>query len=364
MISVLFLWAKLFIMTLKEIISLRLSNQQIADTKFTKPEEIVSYLGAMQSQDWPMAKWAIGLRLPGVHDKDVELAFNEGKILRTHMLRPTWHFVCPKDIRWMLRLTSPRVQAFNSSYYLKYALDQKIFTKCNSILSKSLSGHSHLTRNEINEHFKKAKINTDEFRLTSIMMNAELEGIICSGPRKGKQFTYALLDEVIPAAKEMSHEAALKKLTYLYFSTRGPATIHDFAWWSGLTVKDVRVGVEMLGGEFTKEIIEGKEFIYKPIPLPDLKGKQTTFLIPDYDEYGISYKDRSIYNHPKAHIDQKSNQPYFVHALCVNGYFGGTWNRPTSKNKNDVQIQMLEYLSKKQLGEINKAVKKYEAFFS
>ncbi|MFZ1678738.1 MAG: winged helix DNA-binding domain-containing protein [Saprospiraceae bacterium] len=351
-------------MTVKEIINLRLINQQIADTKYTKPEEIVSYLGAMQSQDWAMAKWAIGLRLPGVKDADVEKAFNEGKILRTHLLRPTWHFVTPPDIRWLLELTSHRVQAFNASYYRKQDLDQKTFKKCNAIMTKALRDHHYLTRNELKDLFTKAKINTDDLRLTLIMMNAELEELICSGPRKGKQFTYALLDEVTPIAKEISKEAALKKLTQQYFTTRGPATIYDFAWWSGLTLKDVRNGIELLGKEFSTETIEGKELIYIPLAVPDLKEKQTTFLIPDYDEYGISYKDRSIYHHPKSSKEQKGNNPFFVHAISVEGYFGGSWNRPTGKNKKDIQIQTLEHVSKKQLSEINKAVKKYEAFFS
>ncbi|HZV70632.1 MAG TPA: winged helix DNA-binding domain-containing protein [Saprospiraceae bacterium] len=351
-------------MTFKEIIAHRLLNQQIAETTFTSPQEIVSHLGAMQSQDWAMAKWAIGLRLPGSKEADIEKAFNEGRILRTHMLRPTWHFVAPADIKWMQALTSPRVQAFNASYYRNNELDQKIFKKCNAIMVKSLRDHHYLTRNELNEEFKKAKINTDDLRLSLIMMNAELEGLICSGPRKGKQFTYALMDEKTPQVSTLKKDEALHKLTSIYFKTRGPAMIQDYTWWSGLTVKEAKEGLSSLGKKITSENIDGKEFFFFDQPLKDINKLNTTFLFPDYDEYGISYKDRSIYNHPKALSDQKTKQPYFIHAICVNGYFGGSWNRPTGKNNNEIQIQALEHLTKKQLSEVKKAVKNYNLFFT
>ena len=351
-------------MNSKDIITHRLISHQIAGTSFTQPEEILSYYGAMQAQDWSMAKWAFGLRLPHVKDKDVEDKFNAGKILRTHMLRPTWHFVSPKDIRWMLKLTSPRVHQAIKMYKAKFGLAPKIFLKTESILIKALQGKNYLTRDELKTHFEKNKIKADGIKLAYIIMHAELEGLICSGPRKGKQFTYALIDEIIPAAKEMSEEAALKKLTHIYFNSRGPATEKDFSWWSGLTLKDVRAGIEMLDTNFVKETIEGQEYIFKPMPLPDLKRKQTTFLIPDFDEYGISYKDRKLYHHPKwKETEAMTNADYF-HAIAVDGYFGGTWNRSISKNKIAAEIHPFKSLSPTQKKNVQKALTAFTSFFS
>lgn len=128
-----------------EIINYRLINQQIAETKFKKPHEITGWLAAMQAQDFAMAKWAIGLRLAELNDDDVENAFNNGTILRTHLLRPTWHFVTPADIRWMLALTAPRVNAVNAYYYRKLELDIKVFKRSNDKLAKTLQGGKHLT---------------------------------------------------------------------------------------------------------------------------------------------------------------------------------------------------------------------------
>src|SRR5690348_17054279 len=186
------------VMTLSKLRQLRLQNQHISANWFTSPEEIVSYMLAMQSQVYPMAKWAIGLRLAKCNTQQVDDAFDAGSILRTHVLRPTWHFVSPADIRWLLKLTGPRVQAFNNKYYLRHELDNKIFNKSNDVLIKSLRGGKQLTRNSLQAALEKSKIKAEGIRLAFIMMQAELDRIICSGPREGKQFTYALIDERVP----------------------------------------------------------------------------------------------------------------------------------------------------------------------
>ena len=127
-------------MTNAEIIRYRLFNQQIAETKFTKPKQIVEWMVAMQAQEYAMAKWAIGLRLPGSTDEMVEKAFTNGELLRTHLMRPTWHFVTPEDIRWLLKLTAPRVDAFNAFTYRQQELDNKIFKRSNDSIAKALEG--------------------------------------------------------------------------------------------------------------------------------------------------------------------------------------------------------------------------------
>ncbi len=245
-------------MTLSDIATHRLVNQQIAETTCKTPQEIVTSLVAMQSQEFVIAKWAIGLRLPGSTESDIDKAFNEGSILRTHLMRPTWHFVVPADIRWLLALTAPRVNAINAYMYRKCELDDKLFNRTNDIMIKMLEGGKHLTRTEINSAFEKEKIIRDGIGLSCIMMKAELEGIICSGPRVGKQFTYALLEERVSKVKAFDRDEALSKFVFRYFTSRGPATLQDFTTWSGLTMKDAKDGVESLKTKLTKEIIEGK----------------------------------------------------------------------------------------------------------
>src|SRR5687768_13653168 len=132
-----------------EIAHRRLYNQQLARQMFEKPEDVVGWLGAVQSQDYAGAKWAVGQRVPGSVDADLEKAFTDGAILRTHLLRPTWHFVLPADVRWMLTATAPRVSALSAYYYRQLGLDDKVFARTNDLIARALEGGKQLTRPEL-----------------------------------------------------------------------------------------------------------------------------------------------------------------------------------------------------------------------
>jgi hypothetical protein len=354
-------------LTANHIITSRLLNQQLATTKFATPAEIVSWLGAMQAQDFAMAKWAIGLRIPGLYDADVEKAFNTGEILRTHVLRPTWHFVPPADIRWMLELTAPRVNALSAYYYRAAGLDNKVFKKTNTVIAKALQGNNHFTRAALQKILAKAKVNAEGLRLTYIMMRAELDAVICSGPRQGKQFTYALLDERVPGAKSLHRQDALAELTGRYFTSRGPATLNDYATWSGLAMKDAKDGVNMLEKQLAKEKLGDKEYFFDASAQP-LQNKldakmQSTFLLPDYDEYAISYKDRSIlFGERDSKTNTKAENPVFYHTIIVDGVAAGTWKKIPAGKLVDVEITLTKELSKAKQQAVAKAVKKYLQF--
>jgi hypothetical protein len=349
-------------MTVSDIVNYRLVNQQIANTHFTKPGELVSWLGAMQAQDFAMAKWAIGLRLPGLTDVDVEKAFNDGAILRTHLLRPTWHFVTPSNIRWMLELTAPRVNAFNAFMYRKTELDNKVFKRSNNILTKTLQG-KNLTRSALKQALEKNNINADGFRFIYILMRAELDKLICSGPRIGKQFTYALLDERVPPAKKLTYEEALSALTKCYFTSRGPATLQDFVTWSGLTVKDARAGIANLNNNFIHEYYNTDKYILLPNKLPTTIKPQRTFLMPDYDEYGISYKNRdAIFNSSIFKSERPKPDTIFNHMIVIDGVIAGTWQKLITKNTVLVQSQPYKSLSKAKQKELANAEKRYSKF--
>jgi hypothetical protein len=350
-------------MKLSEIIFHRLLNQQIAQTRFKKPEGIVSALGALQAQEYAMSKWAIGLRLPGSTDAVIEKAFNEGKIIRTHLLRPTWHFVAPEDLRWMLELTAPRVHAINAFMYRKTGLDDRIFRRCHQIIRKELDGGKHLTRDTLNTALEKQKIVSDGVRLSCIMMHAELEGLICSGQRLGKQFTYALLEERIPPVKKIKKDEALHKLTDRYFRSRGPATLQDYVTWSGLTVRDARNGIGSLGKEFVHETISGNEYIFIPADIPDMKKMQTSFLMPDYDEYGMGYKDRSaIFNDAKYKAAVSRGNPVFNRMIILDGIIEGTWQRVVKGKNIGIEVAPFEKLSRAKQKTMDKAVERFRNF--
>ena len=350
-------------MTNSQIVKRRLINQQIAETKFKSAQEIVAWMVAMQAQEYAMAKWAIGLRVPGLKNADVEKVFNDGAILRTHLMRPTWHFVMPEDIRWMLALTAPRVNALNAYSYHKFELDTEVFKRSNNTMIKALQGGKHLTREILKSALEEEGIIADGLRLSYIMMRAELDGIICSGPRQGKQFTYALLEERVPPAKALDHEEALAELSMRYFNSRGPASLRDFVYWSGLTMKDAKAGIAMIRSHFAYEVINEQEYIFVPGKSNSENEAQSTFLLPDYDEYGMSYKDRSaIFMSEDITLEKQDESTASYHMIIIDGIIRGTW-RQTIKNKSVViETTPFNLLCERENQALEKAIRQYKEF--
>ena len=344
-----------------DIIRHRLAGQQIAATSLQSPAEIVQHLVAMQAQEFAMAKWAIGLRLPGTTDSLVEKAFDDGAILRTHLMRPTWHFVAPADIRWLLALTAPRVHAANAFMYRKTELTPALFRRSNDTIIQALEEGKQLTRTLLQAALHRKKIVADGHRLAYLLMHAELEGLICSGPRQGKQFTYALLEERVPAVKAQSREEALAAFTRRYFASRGPATLQDFTYWSGLTMKDAKTGAALLPDSFERFAIADQEYFF--LPGSKKQGSPSTFLLPDYDEYGMSYKDRSILYQPEMAAGKGRSHPVFHHLVVIDGRMGGTWQRTVKRNAVEVETAPGFPLTKTKQLALQKAVRRYISFW-
>jgi hypothetical protein len=318
-------------MNLSEIAKYRLINQQLVETGFQSPVEMVEWFCAVQGQEYAQTKWGLGLRLPHLKDADMEKDINDGKILRTHVLRPTWHFVSADNIRWLLTLSAPRVHIANSFMYRKMELDEKIFNRCSDIIIKILQGNNHLTRDEINQEFARNKIVAHGHRLSYIMMYAELEKIICSGIRRGNQFTYALIDERVKPAQTITDDEALSRLTAQYFKSRGPATVHDYSTWSGLALKDCKRGIETIKNKLQKITADDAEYYASDDAVFTGKPVKNICLLPVYDEYIMGYKDRSaIMEYMKSH-NEKSSLKYNC-MIIYDGQIIGTWKR-TVKNK-------------------------------
>ena len=199
-------------MNVSDIARIRVRNQQIEDSGYTGVKDLVQWMGAMQAQDFIMCKWALGIRLPGSTDALVEEAVNRGEILRTHLMRPTWHLVSSDDIRWLLDLTAPHIKRSLSTRHRDLEITDKILKKSNALLLKALSGNNHLTREEIIALYIKEGISVSDNRASHLLLYAELEGLICSGIIKKKNPTYALLSERVPATKVISREEALGRL--------------------------------------------------------------------------------------------------------------------------------------------------------
>ncbi len=347
-------------MDLDEIRRLRLYNQQILSASCTTPASVVAHLGAMQAQEYAMAKWAVGLRLNTGTEAAVEAALQSGRLLRTHLLRPTWHFVTPEDIRWILELTAPQVHKANGTMYRKTGLSTEILAQASQVIEKALSKEGQLTRAQLARHVEHAGISATGHRLAYIMMFAELEGLICSGARVGKQFSYALLDTLVPPAESLSRPEALAKLAERYFISRGPATVRDFATWSGLTLTDARLGVSLLCTRFSKVAFNDQEYFFIEPPASPVLNERATFLLPDYDEYGMSYKDRSALAPLRRPKETPSD---YSHWLIVRGRIEGVW-QPAPKQVETPTVVPYYRLESSEKHEVKQAQARYQAFWT
>jgi hypothetical protein len=333
-----------------ELLSERLRNQHLTGSKHRNCAKVVASLGAMQAQDFSAAKWAIGLRAPGCQDADVDQAFNDGLILRTHLLRPTWHFVAPEDIRWMLALSAPRIHATNAYYYKQAGLDAKTFAKSCAMIHRVLEGRNAMTRTEIATHLTRAKIPAGGLKLAYVMMHAELEGVICSGPRRDKQFTYMLLEERAPKAKPRDRDESFGELAKRYFSSHGPATVRDFSWWSGLTIKEAQQAIDAVRPLL--ESVSIGDAVYwggdsgQSAPL---KGSGA-MLLPNYDEYLIAYKDRApvIDAARTANIVARANGAFANHVV-IDGRLAGSWTRTIKTNSVLIEVAPYKKLTPVQI---------------
>jgi hypothetical protein len=346
-----------------DIVRHRLHNQLLSQTKLSQPSEVVAWLGAVQSQDYAGAKWAIAQRTNGLTDSLIDKAFDEGRILRTHLMRPTWHFVTPEDIRWMLELTASRVHAGNGFMYRQLELDRTIIRKSYTALEAALQGNKNLTRTQLALEFEKAGIIAQGQRLSYFMMSAELDGVICSGPRRGKQFTYALLEERAPGVKTLSRDEALAELARRYFSTRGPATLQDFTWWSGLTMADATNAIEMLKFQFGSEGIGKKLYWYDSSVSPAKEKSPTAHLLPNYDEYFIGLKDRSAIGKIIEQLNLDPNNPAFIaHIIIIDGQIVGGWRRTLKRDMVILKLNLLTHLTKTENQAVRAAVEQYGKF--
>jgi hypothetical protein len=344
-----------------DLIRRRLAGQYLTTSGPKTGADVVRALGAVQAQDYAGAKWAVAQRTTGATDADMERELIAGSILRTHLLRPTWHFVAPLDIRWMLALTAPRVIAAMAYHDRFHELTPGTFRRSNAALTKALAGGKHLTRLELAKVLERARLGTTSGQLVGLMMRAELDAVVCSGPRRGKQFTYALFDERVPPAAALERDAALLELTRRYFSTRGPATVRDFAWWSGLTLADSRRAIDIAGPELAHVTLDDSRYYFIDRDLP--KARPSAHLLPNYDEYFIGYKDRGAIGHRLGHSKPVTGGNALIsHVVFVDGQLVGKWKQRIETTQVAVDLDLAVPLTRAERHRIVAAANRLGAF--
>lgn len=318
----------------------RLAAQQITRPIAKTPSQVVAALGAMQAQDYTAALWAIGLRLPGSSEAEIEQAIADATIVRTWPLRGTLHFVAAEDARWMLELLTPHIIAGSARRRQQLGLDDATLARSRDVLIETLQGRKPHTRDQCIARLESAGIATAAQRGYHILWQHALAGLLCFGPRAGKQQTFVLLDEWTPNAKRLERDQALAELAARYFSGHGPATLQDFVWWSGLRVGDGRTAIELAGPALVAEGSGATRYwrahaSHTSTP-PDKQSDNQTLvhLLPAFDEYLIAYRGRDAVLDPEyaTRIVPGGNgvfRPILVH----NGRIVGTWKRTLKKRQ-------------------------------
>jgi hypothetical protein len=341
----------------------RLSNQRLVGERFDAAADVVRWLGAVQAQDYPAAKWGLALRMNEATNDAIDAAFIAGAILRTHVMRPTWHFVAPEDLRWLLALTGPRVQSANARVYRRLELDDVVFRRARAILTKALEGGHSLTRSELGDVLQTKRIVARGQRLAFLIMYAELAGLICSGPLRANQHTYALLEERVPRAPVFGQEEALSILARRYFTSHGPATAHDFAWWSGLTVTHAKRALDSVKGQFESVQTNGKTYWLPPTTTLASTNQPMLHLLPNYDEHVVAYRDHAPSLDPRAPRALDGwGSTLTAHLVVVNGLIVGGWRRRLEPDRVVVQLNRPIPLRPKELTGLKRAARDYGDF--
>ncbi|HEX4204499.1 MAG TPA: winged helix DNA-binding domain-containing protein [Ktedonobacteraceae bacterium] len=335
-----------------DIAQQRLMSQRIDGEHCQTPEEVVRWLGAMQAQEYQEALWAIGLRMRSATVAMVEQAIAEGKIVRTWPMRGTLHFVLAEDTKWMLELTATRMIARDKRRQEQLELDGVIIERAAQLLHDALHGGKRLSRPDVMTLWEDAGISTRGQRGYHLLWYLAQTGLICLGPHEGKQQTFVLLDEWVPQLRKLSREEALTELAKRYVASHGPATVYDFAWWTGLTISDARTGFHAVRSELCVEKHNGQEYWLSSDALSGgARHSSDLYLLPGFDEYLLGYKDRSAVLATKhAQKVVPGSNGVFMPMLVVAGQVVGTWKRTLKRNELDILLKPFDQSSDLETG--------------
>ena len=354
------------------MLSRRLATQRLTGDSPSTAAEVVRVLGCVQSQEYGHALWSLGLRTSGLTVADVQAEFDSGSFLRTHILRPTWHFVAAEDIRWILQVTAPRVQKLNQTIYRQHGLDPATLERGLAILIEELEGGRYRTRAELGRALADRGLASQGIGLAYIVMNAELAGVICSGPIRGAQQTYALLDERVPRSEDALRASAnraphgggasggvlssasdkdgggfqarcassarkgdIPELAARFFLGHGPASIQDLARWSSLTIGQCRDALDVIKDQLGCISVEGEELWFDPAA-PSPGPVPGALLMPLYDELTLSYP---VINFPRltGHPHQPG-EDLFVGSVLISETNVGLWRRTLRGRKMIMEV--------------------------
>ena len=346
------------------VVRRRTAAQRLTGAPFATPAEAVAWSAGVQAQEYAEALWSLGMRVRDVTAADVEAACDRGEILRSHVMRPTWHFVASADLRWLLRLTGERIQAGNAGRYRQLGLDGDTLARCDDTVAAALAGGEPLTRRELGAALAAVGIDPAGQRLPHALLHAELAGVIVSGPRRGKHHTYVAFEDRVPAAPPRSRDADVAELVRRYFTSHGPATLRDFAWWSGLTIADGRAGVAACGDELVgEEAADGTPWFSAAssdaaaAAAGSPASAAAAFPLGTFDELTVAHRDlRNVY------ADGRATNELLIRPIVVDGVTVGGWTRRLARRDVTIEVGLQAPPDERQAAALRAAADRFGAF--
>lgn len=339
----------------------RMRAQRLWDSDVKGPQRTLEGLVAVQSQEFAFALWSLAQRSGFPPRSEVRRAFDDGRLLRTHILRPTWHFVAPRDLHWLMRLSGPRVAGTTKRRCEELGLDARTLKRTNDVIARAVA-EGPLTRRALAAILDRRGLSPDGQRMPYILMRAELDMVICSGPLEGKQQTYAAFASRVPSPKEISRDEALGRLAKRYFTSRGPATLRDFNWWSGLPMADVRRAADIAHRSLASRDIGGRTY-FSSIEQPPMTRKSHVDLVQVYDEAIIAYgESRDVLHTGTVSFATPSNIGGFAHVILHEGRLLGHWRTRATNAGVDVETRLAEQVDARTMRSLEKAMDRYRRF--
>jgi Winged helix DNA-binding domain len=382
----------------QDVLKRRLATQMLQGERFSSAADVVRLLGCVQSQEYAHALWSLGMRTSGLGAAEVQAEFDRGDFLRTHILRPTWHFVAAEDIRWILEVTAPRVQKLNQTIYRQEGLDPATLDRGVALIVEELKGGRYRTRPELGQALADQHLVSQRLGLAYIVMNAELEGVICSGTMRGAQQTYALLDERAPRSGDAAalrasadrapphgegasggvlssasgggggsqarcassaKEGDAAELARRFFAGHGPASIQDLARWASLTISQCRDAVDAVKDRLDCVTVDGLELWFGP-DAPPARQSSGALLLPLYDELTLSYP---VINFPQATGHPHTpGEDLFVGSVIIAETNVGTWRRTVKGRKMIMEIALAPGVARRSGALVEAAASKLATF--
>jgi hypothetical protein len=343
----------------------RLASTRLAGEPFSTPAEAVGWHLAMQSQDYAPASWSIGQRSTGLTAADVDAALAAGSIVRTHVLRPTWHFVAAEDIRWLLELSGPRVLRAYAGRYAQLGLDGRSLARGERILARALSERGRLTRTQLAEELDGAGFDRSDQRMPWLLMHCELRALIGSGGLGGNKHTYALLDGRVPDGRRLGRAEALVELVRRYLRSHGPATVKDLSWWSGMTMTDLRSALGDLGDEVASGDVDGRTLWWAADAAGRLPATRRVHLLQTYDELVVGYTESRFLGEPYADRAKAAwgDRTYPSGVFLAGSDVAGHWKRRVDPKRIRIEVVAYERPDDRFRAAVERAAARHGAFF-